>query len=198
MKKNEFLSELRKRLSGLPKDDLENRISFYDEMIEDRMDEGKTEEQAVEEIGTVDEVVRQIANETPLATLVKEKTRGRPALKAWQVILIFLGFPVWLPIVLVTAVLGLVGYLIIWVLVLAVYAADLGLAVMSIAGFISFAAYWIDGQFNLTPLGGAIMCVGGSILLVYACIYATKGAGELTKLMLLGIKTAFIGKERKQ
>ena len=37
MNKEAFLAELRDRLSGLPADGLEERISFYREMIDDRM-----------------------------------------------------------------------------------------------------------------------------------------------------------------
>ena len=80
MYKNEFLTELRNRLQGLPQDDLDNRINFYEEMINDRMDEGKSEEEAVAEIGSVDEVVTQIASETPLLKLVKEKAKPKRAL----------------------------------------------------------------------------------------------------------------------
>ena len=47
MKKQEFLNELRKQLAGLPKDDLDNRINFYEEMINDRMDEGLSEEEDI-------------------------------------------------------------------------------------------------------------------------------------------------------
>ncbi len=33
MNKQEFLTDLRKALSGLPQDDIEERIAFYGEMI---------------------------------------------------------------------------------------------------------------------------------------------------------------------
>ena len=39
MNKQEFLAELRKRLSGLPQADIEERIVFYSEMIDDRTEE---------------------------------------------------------------------------------------------------------------------------------------------------------------
>ena len=42
MYKYEFLTALREQLVGLPKEDIEERISFYEEMINDRMDEGKS------------------------------------------------------------------------------------------------------------------------------------------------------------
>ncbi len=63
MNKQEFLNALRSQLKGLPKDELENRISFYEEMINDRMDEGLSEEAAVADIGgeDVDAVVTQEA-----------------------------------------------------------------------------------------------------------------------------------------
>ena len=48
MNKQEFLSLLRRELSGLPQGDIEERVGFYAEMIDDRMEEGLTEEEAVE------------------------------------------------------------------------------------------------------------------------------------------------------
>ena len=39
MKKQEFLNELRERLNGLPPSDLDDRISFYGEMIDDHQTE---------------------------------------------------------------------------------------------------------------------------------------------------------------
>ena len=35
MNKQEFLAELRKGLSGLPQDDIEERLTFYNETLED-------------------------------------------------------------------------------------------------------------------------------------------------------------------
>ena len=46
MNKREFLASLRNGLYGLPQDDIEERLGFYAEMIDDRMEEGLTEEQA--------------------------------------------------------------------------------------------------------------------------------------------------------
>ena len=57
MNKREFLVQLRKGLSGLPQDDIEERLSFYSEMIDDQMEEGFSEEQAVAAAGPVDEIV---------------------------------------------------------------------------------------------------------------------------------------------
>ena len=66
MLKQEFLNALKEGLKGLPEKDIEERLTFYGEMIDDRIEEGRTEEEAVNEIGSVDEVVQQIVAETPL------------------------------------------------------------------------------------------------------------------------------------
>ena len=198
MLKNEFLTELRNRLQGLPKDELDNRINFYEEMINDRMDEGKSEEEAVAEIGSVDEVVTQIASETPLMKLVKEKTKPSRALKVWEIILIILGFPLWLPLLITAFVLLLVAYILIWVLVIVTYSVEFALIVSVFAGLVAFFASLFSGQFNLLPLATTIMCAGGAILLFFGCVGATKLTIKLSKTIVLKIKTAFIRKGKNK
>ena len=44
MRKQEFIAVLRKKLSALPRRDAEERIAFYSEMIDDRIEEGLLEE----------------------------------------------------------------------------------------------------------------------------------------------------------
>lgn len=42
MSKEEFLTRLRSALAGLPQNEVNERIAFYGEMIDDRMEEGAT------------------------------------------------------------------------------------------------------------------------------------------------------------
>lgn len=73
MKKQEFLSALKSGLSGLPRQDVEDRLNFYSEIIDDRMEEGLSEEEAVSAVGSVDEIVAQTVTEIPLAKIAKER-----------------------------------------------------------------------------------------------------------------------------
>ena len=98
MTKEEFKTQLRQRLSGLPQGDIEERISFYEESINDRMEEGMPEEEAVAGIGTMDEIVEQIMSEIPLTRLVRDKVKPKRKFKAWEIVLLVLGSPVWLPL----------------------------------------------------------------------------------------------------
>ena len=197
MTKQEFLSQLRDGLKGLPEQDIDERISFYSEMIDDRIDEGKSEQEAINEIGSVEHIVEEIAQETPLVTLVKERITPKRKMKAWEIVLLVVGFPLWFPLVLTAAILALVFYLLIWVFVIVVYAVELSLVVGAIGGIIIFFAYLFGGEFNLIPLAASIMSTGGAILLFFGCIGATKGTLKLSKKIITKIKKAFMGKGDK-
>ena len=47
MTKKEFLARLRRGLAQLPPEEREERLAFYSEMIDDRMEEGLSEQEAV-------------------------------------------------------------------------------------------------------------------------------------------------------
>ena len=195
MTKIEFLNELRNKLKGLPKDDLENRLSFYEEMINDRMDDGVSEEEAVAAIGTVGEVVNDIAKDIPLTTLVKERVKPNRSLKAWEIVLIILGFPLWFPLALTALILAFVAYLLIWILVIVTYAVELSLVAGSIG---IFMANLINGSFSALYLGGAILAAGGAVLFFFACVGATKLTIKLSQTIFTNIKSSIIKKGRNE
>ena len=70
MSKQEFLSRLKKELSGLPEDDIAERLDFYAEMIDERMDDGLSEEEAIADIGPIEKIVSETIAEIPLSRLI--------------------------------------------------------------------------------------------------------------------------------
>ena len=56
MTKEAFLNGLKKGLKGLPNNDIEEHIAFYDEMIEDKKEDGISEEEAILQIGSINDV----------------------------------------------------------------------------------------------------------------------------------------------
>ena len=197
MKKKEFLSELEKRLAGLPKADIDERLEFYSEMIDDRVEEGKTEEEAIRDIGSIDEVVDQIAQDTPLAKLVKERMRPKKKVSPLVIVLLILGFPLWLPLFLVLIVLGLVFCLVLWILVIAAYAVEVGLLGYGIVGLISFFAHMSQGEVILLNLAVSLLGFGGTLVFFFVCIAATKLNAKITKKVLVGFKRLLIGGGKK-
>lgn len=194
MTKQEFLDALRKYLTGLPQDEIEERISFYSEMIDDEVADGKSEEEVIEQIGSIDDVVMEIAGGIPLVKLVKEKIKPKRKLKAWEIVLLILGFPLWFPLLLTGLIIALVFYLLIWILVIVSYAVEASLIVASVGSLVVFVASMAGGQFNLISLGISIMCAGGAALFLFVCYWATKGTLKFTKFLSRKIKQSFIRK----
>ena len=122
MNKQEFLKELRGRLAGLPEEDIDERLTFYGEMIEDRMEEGLSEAEAVSAIGSVDEIVTQTIADIPLAKIAKERIKPKRRLKAWEIVLLTVGSPIWfsLGIAAVSVVFAL--YVSLWAVIISLWA----------------------------------------------------------------------------
>ena len=194
MTREVFLNSLREKLKGLSPEDIEDRISFYYEMIDDMMDEGKTEEEAVAEIGSVDDVVYEIAQDTPLAKLVKERIKPKRKFAAWEIVLLVLGFPLWFPLALTAAILCLVFYILFWVLVIVAYAVEASLIIGSIAFLIAGFANLVSGGPALATFGIALLCGGGGALFFFPCWYVTKGTIKVHKKVFTKIKAKFIKK----
>lgn len=196
MNKREFLEELRKGLSALPQSDVEERLTFYCEMIDDRIEEGLSEEAAVRAVGSPDGIVAQIIADTPLAKLVKEKIKPKKTLGAWEITLLILGSPIWLSLLISVFAVIISLYASLWAVIIslwasfaAVVAASFGVTVVGIV----FVAC-VDRLIGIAFIGCGIACAGVSIFFFYLCKAATKGALFLTKKAALGIKNSFIKK----
>lgn len=127
MRKQEFLRALKKKLYCLPKQELNERLNFYGEMIDDLVEEGLTEEQATSRIGGVDEIALQVKEESACGK--SEKTRKR--LSPWELVVIIIGSPVWLPLLLAGFTVVLALYIVIWSLIAVVWAVELPFFLLS-------------------------------------------------------------------
>lgn len=197
MGKQEFLAQLRQGLSGLPQSDVEERLSFYEEMIEDRMEEGLSEEEAVAEIGPVQEIIDQIVAETPLTKIVREKIRPKHALRAWEIVLLILGSPVWLSLLVAVLALALSFYGVIWSVILSLWAVEASLAVGAVGGVVlGVVLSWQgNGLPGLAMIGAGLVCAGLAIFLFFGCKEVTRLLLALTQKVVLWVKNGVVKKE---
>ena len=196
MTKVNFLFELRDKLSGLPKEDIEERLNFYSEMIEDRMEEGLSEEDAVAAIGTTDEIAKQIISEIPFTKIAKEKLKPKNNLKIWEIILLVLGFPLWFSLLIAAFAVAFSLYIALWAVIIsfwAVFASFIGCAV---SGIISGVVFSLNGNTltGIAVLAAALVCAGLSIFAFFGCKLATKGILLLTKKVIIYTKSLFVKK----
>lgn len=196
MNKQEFLARLRSGLCGLPQEDIEERVTFYSEMIDDRMEEGFSEAEAVAQIGPVDTIISQIVAEVPLAKLVKEKITPKKKLGVWEIILLVLGSPIWLSLLIVVFAVVLAIYVSLWSVIVslwAVFASLIGCALGGIVAGMGFV-FGGNGLTGIAMIGAGIVCAGLSVFMIFGCKAATKGILLTTKKFALWIKNRFVKK----
>lgn len=197
MNKQEFLLALRGALADLPEADIKASLDYYAEIIDDQMEEGIPEADAVASLGSVVSVAEQILLDMPLPKLVKARVKPKRRLRAWEIVLIAVGSPVWAPILLSLAVVALAVYVVLWSLVVSIYAVDVALAACLLGGLGGSVGLFIAGNpFSaLFLVGAGLVCGGLSIFLFFGCKAATKGTVLLTRKMLIGVKKCFVRKE---
>lgn len=199
MYKADFLARLRAALQGLPPDDIEERIRFYSEAIDDRIEDGLSEYDAVKAIGTVEAVANQILSETPITRLVKQKMRPKRSLAAWEIVLITLGSPVWLPLLIATVAVVLSVYVSLWAIALSLWAVVIADAASAIAAVGTALSAFLEGNTAaaLLSVGLACLAAGSAILLHFATVAATKGLVRLIMLFTMWMKRRLVRKERE-
>ena len=193
MNKEEFLNELESRLQGLPRSEIRERINFYDELIQDMVEEGKTEKEAIESFGGIDEVVRTIAGNTKMTSLVKERIRPKRHISALEVVLLIIGFPLWFPLLITFFVLMIVGYFLLWIFALVTYVVEFALIAGGVGGLISVFTSSSSVYMNYGYLGLSLLVLGFGFLFIGVCVFATKVNCKIAKNILVGIKNKLIG-----
>ncbi len=197
MRRQEFLDALRQKLSGLPKQEVEERLNFYDEIIRDRMEEGRTEEESVLNLGSVDEVAAQIIADIPLSKIAKERIKPKRRLSAWEIVLLVLGSPIWLSLGVAAFAVLLSVYAVLWSVVVSLWAVFASLAACGFGGAVAGIGLAIGGYslWGVALLGAGIVCAGLAIFLFFGCTAAVKGTAILTKAIALGVKKCFVKRE---
>ncbi len=192
MTKHDFLGELLKRLSALPQAEQEKAYAFYAEILDDSMEDGMTEEQAVDKLGSVDEIASHIVAETPLSVLLKTRA-GRGKRGRLTVILLVLGFPVWFPVLITLAALLFTLFVLLWVLNAVLWAVFAACTAAAAGGLIGLF-FTADAGSRLMCLGGALVLTGLAAALFPASVAATKQFARLTRALWRRIKTSIFRK----
>jgi uncharacterized membrane protein len=165
-------------------------------MIDDRIEEGLSEEEAVSEIGPIDKVVSQTESETESLDEIPQAPTHKRKIKVWEIVLLILGAPLWAPLLIAAVAVIFSLYVVLWSLVISVWSIFITIAACMIGGLVSGIFFVINGNTlaGIAVVGVGIACAGLSIFLFFASVWATKGSAWLTKMPFVGIAGAFFGK----
>ena len=180
----------------MPQDDIEERLIFYSEMIEDQMEEGLSEEEAVLAVGSVEEIVAQVVAETPLAKIAKERINPKRRLTAGEIVLIVLGSPIWFSLIVAAFVVILALYVSLWAVIISLWTVFISFAACSIACVLACVVHIMGGHSasSAAMLAAGFICAGLSICMLYGCRMSTKIVLIFTKKLVIWIKNFFIKK----
>lgn len=199
MTKLKFLLSLNERLSALPQKEAEERLGFYSEMIEDRMEEGLSEEEAVAAVGDVDSIAAQIIAEAAPdgEKKEKEKAKSKRKLRAWEITLLAVGSPLWISLLAAAFAIAISLYAVFWSVVISLWAVFASFVGVAVGGAIAGVCFVALGNVlsGVAMIGAALVCTGLSIFSFFGCKAATGGTALLTKRSVLAVKNCFLGKE---
>lgn len=194
MTRTKFLSELGEKLNVLPQNEINRTQGFYSEIIDDRIEDGMSEDDAVAALGDIDAIVETTLLDLPLTTLMKAKMKPKSGLKIWEIILIILGFPLWFPLLLAFFAVILSVYVSVWAVIISLYATVAGLVFGGIAVF--FGLFFLQNiPAGLFILGSGLFCIGIGVLVFFPITKLSIWLVKLTGLFLRWVKSLFIEKE---
>ena len=196
MTKLEFISELYNKLSDMPVSEIDERVNFYSEMIEDRIEEGLSEEEAVAAVGSVDEVADQIKAEiaSEEKTIEQKKTDEQikpenPKAKrsALEITLLVLGAPLWISLLaaLFTVAISLIAS--VWAVVGSLLCVFASFCATALYGIIFGIAWMLSGKAlaGLALFGCGLLLAGLAILSFFGCKALIDLCVQFTKRLVL-------------
>ena len=196
MNKEQFLIELAAALSGLPEEDVEKSLEYYSEMIDDRVEEGLSEEEAVADLGSIEEIRRQTVKATPVTKIIKEKIKTKRSLSGLEITLLIVGFPIWFPLLVAAVAVIFSVWISFWAVIISFYATEVAFIASALGGIIASVFLLALGHTaaGLFLLGCSLVCAGIGLLWIFVCKYSTKGLIWLTSVF---VKSLFIRKGDK-
>ena len=198
MNKQEFLSELKNRLAGIPQKDIDQTIEFYEELILDKMEEGQLEEEAIASLDSIDEIVKSTLSNVSIPKLVKEKFAPKRSLKTWEIVVIAATSIIWVPLAIALLSIILSLYVGLWSGVIALAASTVSVGALSliiVGGILDLCTGHVAS--GIFTIGLALAFLGISLLLGLLTVKLSKLMVVLCKKIILRIKSLFVKRGEK-
>lgn len=201
MNKQEFLAALRKGIESMPLPDINRSLDYYSEMIDDCIENGMSESDAVASMGEVDEIISQILGAPAAQSAAKEntKTKKKEPIKAWVIVLAAVGTPVWLPLLAAALIILFAVYIVVYAVAASLWIVNASLAVAGVACLPLGVTACATGGAAVAPFawGVGFLLMGLSILLFFGSLQTTLAIVKATKATVMGIVRLFSGKGDK-
>lgn len=178
MTKTEYLKKLRHALRQVKAEERNKSLAYFGEVIDDRMEDGVSEQDALAELESVEAAAERIISEARAQGQIK------PRRSLWEIALIVLGFPLWFPLMLTIAVVVLTVYGLVWVIIAVLFIVSAALAVSGLAGVIGlFMLLSSNIAAAFAVLGLGLACAGLGVAVFVPAVYIAKAYAAATPVM---------------
>ena len=197
MNKQDFLQALKKALADYPPEDVRRTLEYYEEMIDDRVEDGLSEAQAVAAVGTVEDIVNAVCDELPLSAIVKSRVQSHRRLRAWEIVLLAVGSPIWVSLLMAAFCVALALYVCLWAVVICLFAVAVSLYASVLGCAVTAVVYGLQGNSYgiAASVGAAMVCVGVGGLFWALARLTAKGVVALTRVTVRGVKRRMLRKD---
>ncbi len=197
MTKREFLSALNRELGCLSPEDRARSFEYYSEIIDDRIESGVDEHEAVRMLGDVKTIADGIINEVPISKLIKSRVKIKRSAGPTKIVLMIFGGLIVVPVIIALIASFFAVYVSLWTVPISLFAAALACAVAGVCGVLAGVLYTftVGVLEGLWLLGASLVALG----LIYPLFLIGKGTliamAWLTKKTLLHIKKRMLRRE---
>ena len=185
MNKQIFISRLRAKLFGLPRRDIDERAAFYSEMIDDRIDEGYSEAEAVAAVGDVGRIADEIKASCGFAN-----QREKQAMSVGMLLLLILGSPLWISLIVSAFAVLASLFAAFWSVVISVWAVFVSLSAAAVGCVIlcPVSIFMGNAIMALASIGAAAVLAGLAVLSFFGSLEFTRLAAKITVNTVILIK----------
>lgn len=164
-------------------------LAYYSELIDDRIEGGMTESEAVAACGDVAQVAGQLLDDA--RTRGALRSRPRPV----SIVLLALGSPLWAALILAAVAVVAALYITVWAILVSLFAVLASLLLAGVAGIVScliLLGHNVATAFMVLGLG--FCCAGIGLALFWPLMKCAGLFARLTAAAARGIWTRSFGK----
>lgn len=188
MNKAKFTRELERNLKILGSEERRKFITYYDEIIEDYIENGLCEEDAILKIGAPKSIADEILGGQDAVIIGKPSS----ARKVLNISLLILGFPLWGSLLLALILCILSAYIVIWCVPFTTGAVALSLFAASLISTVGSPFVIADvPAAGIVQLGLGIASMGISILTALLTIFLAEKFVKVTKAFTHKLRRVF-------
>ena len=199
MTKQEFLTQLHFKISKLPQAEIQKSLDYYSEIIDDRIEDGMTETEAIKSLDNMDTIVEQIMCSSSFVSLIGARAKSGKTLGVGAVIAISLTFPIWFPLIISAFAVIFSLFTVAVSLVFSLFALLFALAVSGLALIGTSPLLFAENIFKgLFQLGGGFICISISVLLFAPTVALSKLIIKVPPFVVRKIKSLISKKPKEE